>query len=97
RPGGSSPRSTSAWISATRRGFRRTWRWWTLVFSTSRPAFTSRSPIASASAPGEPAREMHDLGVVAAPLPHPHQALEHAPGDAQRRVRLLVRARDLRG
>src|SRR3954452_15503094 len=43
---------------------------------------------------GEAARQMLEVGVVAAPLPHAVEALEDPPGDAPRRVGVVVRAGD---
>src|SRR3954447_9469707 len=43
---------------------------------------------------GEAAREVLEVGVVAAPLPHAVEPLEDPAGDAARRVGVVVRARD---
>ena len=98
QPGGTSPRRRSArGCRPPRRGLRKTWRWPTLGFSASSPASSSASPTAlgqRAVVAGEAAREMAELGVVAAPLPHAVQALEDAPGDAARGVGVVVRAGD---
>src|SRR3954447_6909978 len=40
---------------------------------------------------GEAARQMLEVGVVDAPLPHPRGALEHPPAVAPRRVGVVVR------
>src|SRR5262245_31976335 len=42
---------------------------------------------------GESAREVRELRVVAAPLPHAVEPLQDAPRDAPRRVGVVVRAR----
>src|SRR4051812_11110943 len=46
---------------------------------------------------GEAAREMRELGVVAAPFAHPVEALEDPARDAARGVGVVVRARDRAG
>ena len=86
----------SAWMSAARRGLRNTWRWPTDGFSASRPAASSASPTSWASArslPAKPRARWREVGVVAAPLAHPVEALEDPPGDPARGVGVLVRAR----
>ena len=60
------------------------------------PASSSASPTSlgeRAVVAGEAAREVGELRVVAAPLPHAVEALEDPAGDAARRVGVLVRAR----
>ena len=98
-PAGTAPSSISLRISAARRGLRKTWRWPTEGFSASRPASSSASPTSCASAAvvaGEAAREVREVGVVAAPLAHAVEPLEDAAGDAPGGVGVLVRAHGAR-
>ena len=84
-------------MSAARRGLRKTWRWPTLGFSASRPETQQRLAHLlgqGAVVAGEAAREVGELGVVAAPLAHAVEALQDPAGDAAGRIGVIVRTGD---
>ena len=82
-------------MSPLRFGLRYTWRWPTLGFCSSRPACQERLADRvgqRAIMAGEPARQVVEGGVIAAPLAHAVEALEDPARHAAHRVGVLVRS-----
>ena len=93
---GSSPVSISRRMSPARRGLRKTWRWPTRRLLGQQPGGEQRLADVGgelAVVAGEPAREVGEVRVVAAPLAHPVEPLEDPARDAAGGIGVLVRAR----
>ena len=95
-PPGSSPVSISRRMSPARRGLRKTWRWPTRRLLGQQARGEQRLADLGgelAVVAGEAAREVGEVGVVAAPLPHAVEALEDPARDAAGGIGVVVGAR----